>query len=386
MPRKSKTGKSKTGARSRKETQRLHALKKTLRENKKNNSTTTKKTAAAAGGARRHLARSGPVDYGEVPADEFVRMFDDDGMDEEAKQRLAKMVRGDDSNSASDDNNSASEVRCFPRRIFGSSVRACCANEMMPAQEESQESEENDLDESDTSSVGAASVDSETPFTRRSAEKVAQKSNAPTAGQVWFSRATGSVDPSRRDVRCILQPLAAPATAGPAVQASDEAQEPTPAHEWPQPTHPGHGLKLKEPLENSEIDPGFGPFGWRNVSVATGGRSSQKQGYIIRIKYRRYFDVKWPIGEKGAFECAKAADKKRIELGLEAVNFDATTGEPLNKSHIGVYLTKDGKWQTIISMGGRHYQLGNYRSVEAAKKAYDQKALMYGKATNYRYV
>jgi hypothetical protein len=188
-----------------------------------------------------------------------------------------------------------------------------------------------------------------------------------------------------RDVRCILQPLAAPATAGPAAQESDEAQEPTPAHEWPQPTHPHHGLKLKEPLESNEIDPGKGPFGMRNVAVAT-DRSSQKKAYIIQIKGKGYFDVKWPLGEEGAFKCAKAADKKRIELGLEAVNFDAATGEPLNKSHIGVYLTKDGMWQTVISVGGRYYQLGNYRSVEAAKKAYDQKALLYGKVTNYRYI
>ena len=38
-----------------------------------------------------------------------------------------------------------------------------------------------------------------------------------------------------------------------------------------------------------------------------------------------------------------------------------------------------------MGMAGRYYQIGNYRSVEAAKKAYDQKALLYGKATNYLY-
>jgi hypothetical protein len=254
---------------------------------------------------------------------------------------------------------------------------------MMQAQETSQESEENNSEESDTSSDGAASVDSEPLVTRRPAEKVAKTSTATKAGQVRFSRATGSVDPSRRDVRCILQPLAAPATAGPAVQASDEAQEPTPANEWPQPTHPKHGLKLKEPLENNAIDPGKGPYGWRNIVVAT--TAKKKKAYIIKFKGKAYYDVNWPIGEKGAFECAQAADMKRIELGDEAVNFDADTGEPLNKSHIGVYLTKDGYWQTKIYLACRCYQIGNYRSVEAAKKAYDQKALMYGKVTNYLY-
>jgi len=255
---------------------------------------------------------------------------------------------------------------------------------MMPAQETSQESEENNSEESDTSSDGAASANSEPLCTRRPAENVAKKSTATKAGQVRFSRATGSVDPSRRDVRCILQPLAAPATAGRAAQAPDEAQEPAPAHEWPQPTHPGHGLKLKEPLESNAIDPGFGPYGWRNIVVAT-NRVSQKKAYIIKIKAKRYYDVKWPLGEKGAFKCAQAADKKRIELGLEAVNFDAATGQPLNKSHIGVYLTICGMWSARIKLGVRLYNLGNYRSVEAAKKAYDQKALMYGKVTNYRY-
>ncbi len=133
----------------------------------------------------------------------------------------------------------------------------------------------------------------------------------------------------------------------------------------------------------NKITPGHGPYGWRNVAVAT--NRAQKKSYIISIKRKRYNDVKWPFSEEGAFDCAKAADEKRIELGLEAVNFDATTGKPLNKSHIGVFLTICGMWSTTITLGVRNYHFGNYRSVEAAKKAYDQKALMYGKATNYRY-
>ena len=109
------------------------------------------------------------------------------------------------------------------------------------------------------------------------------------------------------------------------------------------------------------------------------------QSYVVRIKGKRYYDVKFPLGEEGAFACAQAADRKRVELGDEPVNFDAATGEPLNKSHIGVGLTQSGTWQAHISLGGRLYHSGCSRSLEAAKKAYDQKALLYGRDTNYRY-
>ena len=101
---------SKTGVRSFNETRKLSALKK---KNKKNKSTKTEKTAAAAGGARRNPRRSSPVEYGGETNDAFMRKIDG-GMDEEAKQRLAKMLRGDDScASASDDDGSACEV-CLP--------------------------------------------------------------------------------------------------------------------------------------------------------------------------------------------------------------------------------------------------------------------------------
>ena len=109
------------------------------------------------------------------------------------------------------------------------------------------------------------------------------------------------------------------------------------------------------------------------------------QSYVVRIKGKRYYDVKFPLGEEGAFACAQAADRKRIELGLDAVNLNAATGEPLNKSHIGVYLTHCGTWIAKISLGARLYNCGHSRSLEAAKKAYDQKALLYGRDTNYRY-
>ena len=164
---------SKTGVRSWKETRRINALKK----KKKTKSTKTKKTAAAAGGARRNPARSGPVEYGELPTGTFMSMVESN-MSEEDKQRLAAMLAEDEScASASIDDDSASEVCCLFRRIFGSSVRACCANEMMPAQASSQESEDYDSDKSDKSVatlVGAASVDSEPLGTRRPAKKVAK--------------------------------------------------------------------------------------------------------------------------------------------------------------------------------------------------------------------
>ena len=186
-------------------------------------------------------------------------------------------------------------------------------------------------------------------------------------------------------MRWILQPSSAPATAGPAPQGSDEAPElPTPEDEWPQETNPEHGLKLKEPLESRVITPGRGPFGWRDIYLVT-NRCSRKQSYIVRIYQKRYNDVKFPLGEEGAFACAQAADRKRIELGLDAVNLNAATGEPLNKSYIGLYLTNCGTWSAKIWLGGRLYYCGCSRSLEAAKKAYDQKALLYGKDTNYRY-
>ena len=77
---------------------------------------------------------------------------------------------------------------CRFRRIVGSSVRACCANETMPAQVESPKSVEYASEESEDSVVtsdGGASCDSEPRVTRRPAEKtVAKKSTATTAGQV----------------------------------------------------------------------------------------------------------------------------------------------------------------------------------------------------------
>ena len=109
------------------------------------------------------------------------------------------------------------------------------------------------------------------------------------------------------------------------------------------------------------------------------------QSYVVRINQKFYCGVKFPLGEEGAFACAQDADRKRVELGLDAVNLDADTGEPLNKSHIGVGLTHSGTWQAHISLGGRLYYSGCSRSLEAAKKAYDQKALLYGRDTNYRY-
>ena len=78
----------------------------------------------------------------------------------------------------------------FPRRIFGSFV---LRNEMMPAQ-------------SETSSVGGASVDSEPLVARRpQAKPVATQPNAPKAGQVRLS-----VQPLRRPfpARCAVYPAA----------------------------------------------------------------------------------------------------------------------------------------------------------------------------------
>ena len=187
---------SKTAALSWNKTRRLNEQKK--KKKNKNNSTKTKQTAAAAGGARRNPRRSGPVNYGDVPAEQFANMLAN-GMDEESKQLLKAMLVGDDSGaSASDDNNSASEVRCFPRRIVGSSVRACCANEMMPAQGETPHSEAYESDKSDESEPFVA---------KRPAKKVAKTSNAQTAGLVSSLRPARSFRPSpARDLRWIPQP------------------------------------------------------------------------------------------------------------------------------------------------------------------------------------
>ena len=187
---------SKTASLSWTKTRRLNEQKK--KKMNKNISTKTKQTAAAAGGARRNPRRSGPVNYGDVPAEQFANMLAN-GMDEESKQLLKAMLVGDDSGaSASDDNNSASEVRCFPRRIVGSSVRACCANEMMPAQVSSPESVHYDTDSSVASSAGGTSVVSEPFVAKRQAKTVAKRSNAETAGQVSSLRAARSVDPLLR--------------------------------------------------------------------------------------------------------------------------------------------------------------------------------------------
>ena len=91
---------------------------------------------------------------------------------------------------------------CLFHRIVGSSVRACCANEAMPAQEESEDAEQYDSDKSDDSvatSVGGASSDSEPPLTRRPAKNtVAKKSTATKAGQVSSLRPARSVEPLQR--------------------------------------------------------------------------------------------------------------------------------------------------------------------------------------------
>jgi hypothetical protein len=146
------------------------------------------------------LAVCGSVDYvGESPA----QFADRAGAGDTAgnKRRLANLARRDDAgNSGSDDKNSASEVCLHFRRNVGSSLRACCANEMMPAQEVSQASDEYDSDESNKSvASSAASVDSGPLVTRRPAKKIAaEQSNAPTAGQVSSLRAARSVHPLLR--------------------------------------------------------------------------------------------------------------------------------------------------------------------------------------------
>jgi hypothetical protein len=101
-------------------------------------------------------------------------------------------------------------ARCVCRRIVGSSVRACCANEAMPAQEEWPESEDYDSDESiksATTSVCGES-DSEPLVTKRPALKiVAKESTATKAGTVsLFARSPLRRAAPARDVRWSLQP------------------------------------------------------------------------------------------------------------------------------------------------------------------------------------
>jgi hypothetical protein len=191
----------KTRVRSWNDTRRINALKK-----KKKSTKTKKKTAAAAGGARRNPARSRPVNYGDAPAEKFASMLDN-GMDEEYKRRLTAFLAEDDSAASdSDDNSSAPDVCCLFRPIVGSSVRAsrCCANDMMPAQEGSEESEEYDSDKSDETSTGAASVVSEAFVPKRQAETMAKKLTATKAGQVRPFLAQPLCWPSpARDVRWI---------------------------------------------------------------------------------------------------------------------------------------------------------------------------------------
>ena len=112
---------SKTAALSWNKTRRLNEQKK--KKKNKNNSTKTKQTAAAAGGPRRNPRRSEvTAKYAEAPAEEFMLMFDDDGMSEEDKQRLKASLADTDS-GASGDEQSATEVIPSPPGLSDSSMR-----------------------------------------------------------------------------------------------------------------------------------------------------------------------------------------------------------------------------------------------------------------------
>jgi hypothetical protein len=133
---------------------------------------------------------------------------------------------------------------------------------------------------------------------------------------------------------------------------------------------------------------GAGFYGVRKITARNG-----EEFYIVRIEdncYQKEYG-KFAFTDDGARECAKAADLCLVEkLKLAPKNFDPL-GKPLLAGRSGTGLVgvsfdkSNGKYFAYLRVGSKKRNIGTFDDEDDAAKAHDEKALDYGKLTNYVY-
>ena len=131
-----------------------------------------------------------------------------------------------------------------------------------------------------------------------------------------------------------------------------------------------------------EYDALAGTFTWRSTTRSAGKQAGTRRstGYIaISINNRTYYAHRlawlyvhgaWPDPQIDHINRDKA-DNRIVNLRVVTSSQNHANRAVKTKSGFkGVYPTKSGKWQVLISVEGRSWHLGTFSDIEEAKARY----------------